>query len=317
MNALNQLTDKHASLPLSLELRGRVLFEKSDFNRASATFEEMHQQYPHKIEGLEVYSSCLWQLQKIPKLSGLTKELTERFRHRSETWCVAGNLYNLEKQCAIAVDCFDRATRLVPKFGYSYYLLGNELIEVGQLDRAEQAFHESVRYSPHDYRPHLGLGIIEQKRSKMSKALTHMRMAIQRNPSNIILQVHLAVVEQANGHEKEALKILNQAIKMDPNNITARYHRARILFDSRNYVEARTELNELKELSPNEPHVFFLLARVYKKLGDQAQAQIYFNYSSQIDPRGEQSRGFGSEQPYDEDDFDAETSSSTSRMIRS
>uniref|UniRef100_A0AC35FZ75 Tetratricopeptide repeat protein n=2 Tax=Panagrolaimus sp. PS1159 TaxID=55785 RepID=A0AC35FZ75_9BILA len=316
MNALNQLTDKHASLPLSLELRGRVLFEKSDFIRASATFEEMHQQYPHKIEGLEVYSSCLWQLQKIPKLSGLTKELTERFRHRSETWCVAGNLYNLEKQCAIAVDCFDRATRLVPKFGYSYYLLGNELIEVGQLDRAEQAFHESVRYSPHDYRPHLGLGIIEQKRSKMSKALTHMRMAVQRNPSNIILQCHLAVVEQANGHEKEALKILNEAIKMEPNSIAARFHRARILFDSRMYTDARQELHELKELSPNEPHVFFLLGRVYKKLGDQAQAQIYFNYSSQIDPRGEQSRGFGSDQPYDElDDMDAEATAA--RLIRS
>jgi anaphase-promoting complex subunit 3 len=165
----------------------------------------MHRQYPHKIEGLEVYSSCLWQLQQIPKLSGLTKELTDRFRHRSETWCVAGNLYNLEKQCAIAVDCFDRATRLIPKFGYSYYLLGNELIEVGQLDRAEHAFQESVRYSPNDYRAHLGLGIIEQKRSKMSKALTHMRMAVQRNPSNIILQCHLAVVEQANGHEKEVM----------------------------------------------------------------------------------------------------------------
>jgi anaphase-promoting complex subunit 3 len=312
MNALNQLSEKHAALPLSLELRGRVLFEKSDFTRASLTFEEMHRQYPHKIEGLEVYSSCLWQLQQIPKLSGLTKELTDRFRHRSETWCVAGNLYNLEKQCAIAVDCFDRATRLIPKFGYSYYLLGNELIEVGQLDRAEHAFQESVRYSPNDYRAHLGLGIIEQKRSKMSKALTHMRMAVQRNPSNIILQCHLAVVEQANGHEKEALKILNQAIKLEPNSIAARFHRARILFDSRLYEDARQELHQLKEISPDEPHVFFLLGRVYKKLGDQAQAQIYFNYSSQIDPRGEQSRGFGSDQPYDEDD-DSETV--TTRMI--
>ena len=86
MGALNQLSVSHASLPLSLELRGRVLFEKSDVARAASTFEEMHRQYPHKIEGLEVYSSCLWQLQQSPKLSALTKELTDRFSHRAETW---------------------------------------------------------------------------------------------------------------------------------------------------------------------------------------------------------------------------------------
>jgi anaphase-promoting complex subunit 3 len=99
---------------------------------------------------------------------------------------------------------------------------------------------------------------------------------------------------------------------LEPNSIAARFHRARILFDSRLYEDARQELHQLKEISPDEPHVFFLLGRVYKKLGDQAQAQIYFNYSSQIDPRGEQSRGFGSDQPYDEDD-DSETV--TTRMI--
>lgn len=109
------------------------------------------------------------------------------------------------------------------------------------------------------------------------------------------------------------MAILNHAINLEPNSIAARFHRARILFDSKYFDQARDELNQLKELSPHEPHVFFLLGRVYKKLGEPAQAQIYFNYSSQIDPRGEQSRGFGSDQPYDEDDLDPET---TSRMIR-
>ena len=203
MEALNKLSTGHSLLPLSLELLGRVLFEKAEFERSSNTFAELHKRYPHRIEGLEIYSSCLWQLQNSTKLAALSKELTEKFRHRPETWCVTGNLYSLEKQCAIAIECFDKATKLTPKMGYPYCLLGNELIEVGHHDRAMKAFHQALIYSPQDFRPHLGLGIIEQRRSQLDKALTHMREAVARNPSNIILQCHLAVVEQANGNEKD------------------------------------------------------------------------------------------------------------------
>lgn len=56
-------------------------------------------------------------------------------------------------------------------------------------------------------------------------------------------------------------------------------------------------------MSPNESHVFFLLARVYRKLGDQHKAQMYFNFSSEIDPRGEQSRSITTGQPYDDDEI--------------
>lgn len=99
----------------------------------------------------------------------------------------------------------------------------------------------------------------------------------------------------------------------DPNNVAARFHKARILFDSKKFEEAKVELLKLKEMSPNESHIFFLLGRVYRKLGDQHKALIYFNYSSEIDPRGEQSRGITADQPYDEDDLDQET---IARMTR-
>uniref|UniRef100_A0AC34QU46 Uncharacterized protein n=1 Tax=Panagrolaimus sp. JU765 TaxID=591449 RepID=A0AC34QU46_9BILA len=307
MEALNKLSPGHSILPLSLELLGRVLFEKSDFQRSSKIFAEMHKLYPHRIDGLEIYSSCLWQLNDVTTLSALSKDLMKKFRHRPETWCVTGNLYSLEKQCAIAIECFDRATKLFPKIGYSYYLLGNELIEVGHLDRAITAFHQALDISPEDYRPHLGLGTIEQKRSQVEKALLHMRNAVEKNQSNIILKCHLAVCEQAIGNEKEALTILEKALKMDPNHLAARFHRAKLLFDMKKYEEAKLELLRLKDMSPNESHVFFLLGRVYKKLGDAHRSLIYYNFTSQIDPKGEQLRGLTQEQRFDEDDLDSET----------
>lgn len=203
IEALSKLSTGHATLPLSLELMGRVLFEKSEFERSSETFAELHKKYPHRIEGLEIYSSCLWQLQNSTKLAALSKELTEKFRNRPETWCVTGNLYSLEKQCAVAIECFDKATRLTPKMGYPHCLLGNELIDVGHYDRAIRAFHQASILSPQDFRPYLGLGVIEQRKSQLDKALHYMREAVKKNQSNIILQCHLAVVAQANKHSDE------------------------------------------------------------------------------------------------------------------
>lgn len=105
----------------------------------------------------------------------------------------------------------------------------------------------------------------------------------------------------------QALKILDTALSMDPNHLAARFHRARLLFDTAKYEEAKFELLRLKDMTQNETHVIFLLGRVYRKLGDHHKSLIFFNLTSQIDPKGEQLRGLATEQRFDEDDLDSDT----------
>lgn len=75
LGLLNELPLVLSQLPLSLELHGRVLVEDTQYQRAVVIFDDLYRRYPHHVEGLETYSSALWQLQDAHKLSALAADL--------------------------------------------------------------------------------------------------------------------------------------------------------------------------------------------------------------------------------------------------
>lgn len=290
LQLLNALSPSLSQFSLSLELRARVFFEHGEYRRACEIFEEIRRLYPRRVQGMEIYSTALWQLHDPKKLSALAAEMTEMAREQSQTWCIAGNCFSLEKQHEIAIECLERSIRLNHRFGYAYSLLGHELIDMNDLTRAEQAFRKAIVYSPNDYRAWYGLGLVNFKEEKLHLARVNLQRAVQINPTNTVLLCQLAVIEQALHCNESAMQFLEKALKYQPNNVPCRFHKARLLFDTGHYERAKTELEELKVLSPDEAHVFFLLGRVNRKLGNTHMALLNFSWATEIDPRGEQNQ---------------------------
>jgi hypothetical protein len=56
----------------------------------------------------------------------------------------------------------ERTIRLDNRFGYAYFLLGHELINMN-LARVEQAFRKEIANSRNDYRAWYGLGLVHFK----------------------------------------------------------------------------------------------------------------------------------------------------------
>uniref|UniRef100_A0A7E4VN91 Cell division cycle protein 27 homolog n=1 Tax=Panagrellus redivivus TaxID=6233 RepID=A0A7E4VN91_PANRE len=304
--AFESMSEAWKKLPLSMEYLGRILCEKIEYKQAAVVFDELHARYPYHIDGMDYFSTALWQLRLGTSLSILARELTDQARHRAETWIVAGNLYSLEKQSATSIECFDRATRLYPINGYAQCLLGTELFEIGHLDRAERVFGEALIHAPHEYRPHVGLGLIEQKRARMSKAVEHLKNATRRNPLNVVLQCQLAVMYQSlrrsDGETRPvetAIEILSHAIKLNPQNQTTRFHYAKALYECKRYNEAKIELEALKHRIPTETYINKLLSRCYRKLGDKQNAKT----NDVLSIREEDTVG---DQPFEEEDIDVD-----------
>ena len=133
----------------------------------------------------------------------MAAELTEYARERPETWCVAGNCYSILKQHDTAIECLERAIRLNPRFGYAYSLLGHELVDINDLNRASQAFRQAILYSPNDYRAWYGLGLVDYKSQQLSLARYNIMRAVRINPRNTVLLCQLAVIEQSLHNQKE------------------------------------------------------------------------------------------------------------------
>ncbi|MCJ8749502.1 hypothetical protein PDJAM_G00177090 [Pangasius djambal] len=93
-------------------------------------------------------------------------------------------------------------------------------------------------------------------------------------------------VQHALKKSDHALETLNRAISIDPKNPLCKFHRASILFANEKYKAALQELEELKQIVPKESLVYFLIGKVYKKLGQTHLALMNFSWAMDLDPKG-------------------------------
>jgi anaphase-promoting complex subunit 3 len=149
---------------------------------------------PYRLEGLEIYSTLLWHLQKDAQLSYLAHDLLEHHRHSPQTWCAIGNSFSIRKDHENALRCFQRSLQLDPNFAYAYTLSGHEHVSNEDFDKATGCFRNAVRIDERHYNAWYGLGMILYRQEKYESAEYHFRRAIDINPSSSVLHCYLGMV---------------------------------------------------------------------------------------------------------------------------
>ncbi|KAF8365516.1 mat-1 [Pristionchus pacificus] len=252
--------------------RARIMLEKGAYKSARMLLETHHKRFPHK---------------DTHALSSLATLLTSRAKDRAESWCAAANSFSLAKQHSQAVQCLERAIKLNPRFVYSYTLLGCELIEMEELEKAGKAFRAALCVRPRDYRAYYGLAMVHQKKEQLNLAQLDIGKAIEINTQNSVLFCALSSILHAKNDIDGALLVIDKALRIDPHSVAAHYHKARYLYDMRDYSASLRVLEKLKERASDEANVYFLLGKVHKRLGDTDKALLNFHWASNMDPRGE------------------------------
>ncbi|KAL0992720.1 hypothetical protein UPYG_G00097350 [Umbra pygmaea] len=286
ISILSQLPSQHYNTGWVLGQVGRAHFELAEYMQAERIFSEVRRIESYRVEGMEIYSTTLWHLQKDVALSALSKDLTDMDKNSPEAWCVAGNCFSLQREHDIAIKFFQRAIQVEPGFAYAYTLLGHEFVLTEELEKALACFRNAIRVNTRHYNAWYGLGMIYYKQEKFNLAEIHFKKALSINPQSSVLLCHIGVVQHALKKSEHALETLNRAINIDPKNPLCKFHRASILFANEKYKAALQELEELKQIVPKESLVYFLIGKVYKKLGQTHLALMNFSWAMDLDPKG-------------------------------
>ncbi|KAM8947431.1 cell division cycle protein 27 homolog isoform 3-T3 [Pelodytes ibericus] len=286
INILSHLPSHHYNTGWVLCQIGRAYFELAEYLQAERVFSEVRRIENFRVEGMEIYSTTLWHLQKDVALSVLSKDLTDMDKNSPEAWCAAGNCFSLQREHDIAIKFFQRAIQVDPGYAYAFTLLGHEFVLTEELDKALACFRNAIRVNPRHYNAWYGLGMIYYKQEKFSLAEMHFQKALDINPQSSVLLCHIGVVQHALKKSDKALDTLNKAISIDPKNPLCKFHRASILFANEKYKSALQELEELKQIVPKESLVYFLIGKVYKKLGQTHLALMNFSWAMDLDPKG-------------------------------
>uniref|UniRef100_K3W6X7 Cdc23 domain-containing protein n=1 Tax=Globisporangium ultimum (strain ATCC 200006 / CBS 805.95 / DAOM BR144) TaxID=431595 RepID=K3W6X7_GLOUD len=264
---------------------GRSHFEMADYNSAHEVFKAMHRAEPHRMAGLDVYSTTLWHLKKEVELSYLAQEVTEFDKLSSEAWCVAGNCFSLQKEHDTALIFFQRAIQLDPSFTYAYTLSGHEYVANEDFEKAIHCYRHAIRTDPRHYNAWYGLGTIYYRQEKFEFAEYHFKRALEINPRSSLLHCFLGMVLHSTRKFDEALHVLAIAGELQPLNPQARFQRANVLITQHRFEEALTELKIVRNFAPRESSVHFMMGKVAKKLGHVDDAMKFFTTALYFHPK--------------------------------
>lgn len=286
ISTLKGLPKKHFNTGWVLTCIGRALYEKTNFSDSVKYYESARKLEPYRLNGMEYYSSALWQLQKEVELSVLAKELIEFDQEAPETWCVAGNCYSLQKEHESAIKYLEKAIKVDPNFAYAHTLLGHELISAERLDQAKTHFRAATRLDPRHWNAWCGLGCIYYKNELYTNSELYYMKALKIAPTNPVLMCQLAVVQHACKKTNAAIETLSKALQIDPDNALCRFHKATMYSALDDNEKALKELDELKRIVPKESMVYFLLGKIHKKTGNTHTALMNFSWAMELDPKG-------------------------------
>lgn len=271
-----------------LHQEGRAFFEMADYQNAKRCLELMQRVEPHRMKGLELLSTVLWQLKKEVEIAHLAQKVVDFDRLAPEAWCVVGNCFSLQKEHETALVFFSRSLQLDPSFTYTHTLSGYEYMANEDFEKAVACFRNAIRADERHYNAWYGIGAIYHRQEKYDLAEYHFHRAVSINPQSSVLRCNLGMSQYSNGKPLQALDTLAEAFRLDPHNPQARFQRATIYVSLNRPEEALKELEKVRDAAPREATVHFAMGKVLKRLGRPEQAMRCFLTALDLDPKDNQ-----------------------------
>lgn len=286
LKLFRELSPKQLSSPWVQTMIARAHYELAQYDAAAKIFGEIRKQYPSRTEGMDIYSTCLWHLQREAQLSALAQELVELDRSDPVAWLAAGNCFSLHKERETALKFFKRAVQLGPEVGYAHALLGHEYAVAEETDKALASFRSAVTIEPRNYVAWFGIATVYARQERWKASEVHIRRALAIHPQSGVLRCQLGLAQAALGKMDRALATLERAVGADADNPLCRFHRASVLLRAGRPQDALSDLNHLKDIAPRESLVYYLLGKVHNKLGNSHLALMHFSWAVDLDPKG-------------------------------
>ncbi len=159
----------------------------------------------------------------------------------------------------------------------SAYMLGRIYYQEGQIAHAVGQFERVLKVNPRSYKAYNNLGLCFEASGENEKAARHFWVAIklvedERSDDDWPF-ANLAELSLKQGDPKKAFALASQAADRNPHSARNFYLGGKALCELEKTDLCLNWLQRSSALDPNYPEPLYLLAHVYRKLGDEGKAK--------------------------------------------
>ena len=196
------------------------------------------------------------------------QELLQRDPNDQESWYLLGKLQLEQSQASFA-----RVHEINANSAIAHQLSGEIMESMKNTPGAVAEYKQAIALAPQDLDALSHLANLYWSTGDWAQALPLLKSYSQQSPSDCFGHWKLAnTLYELQSPAENILPEAKAALDLCPDLAQARVERARALLTLDRAREALPELKLAEQKAPDEPSIQFLLARVYKSLGEPALA---------------------------------------------
>lgn len=164
-----------------------------------------------------------------------------------------------------------------PHLRRGHIYAGNE-----QWTVAEAAFREAFRLAPDELDVHRGLARALMGLGKTDEAEHHLRIVLDREPTDADSLIKLARILRDRKEYTEAIALIRRVLDWEPENFDARLSLAKLLLAAGDAAEAVRQAGPLVELWPQDLESRYVLGNALRAAGRMKEAESHFRVHTEL-----------------------------------
>ncbi|MGB3962090.1 MAG: tetratricopeptide repeat protein [Sulfurimonas sp.] len=161
-----------------------------------------------------------------------------------------GALFGRQGKNQNAVEMYEKAIKLNPRYAEAYYSLGVTLKDLGKTDDAINMFEKTIVLNPMHAECYNNLGVVLQEKGNIEDAMLMLTKVIELNPKHAVAYNNLGVIFQESHKTQDAISMFAKAIELDPSIATAYNNIGMIYTDFARIEDALSMYEKAIELDP-------------------------------------------------------------------
>lgn len=175
-------------------------------------------------------------------------------------------------------------------FADAHNTLGTLYIKKEMEKEAVEHFNEAIRLKPGSWHPYANLGLLMATKGNHEKADCYLQKAERFLEKNAFNHTALGMAWAKIGNSEKAIEHFKASLLLRPDTADTLNNLGKILLDSGDVFSAKYYLNKALSISPDSPEVLNNNGLVMLKENDLEGAIIHFSYALKINPYYEKAR---------------------------
>jgi len=149
-----------------------------------------------------------------------------------------------------AIATYNKALALNDRHPPTLCNLGNALMEMGEVGKAQKSYEQAIRLKPDYAQAHNNLGVIHRDKRAFDKAINCFRTATELMPNYATAFYNLGTAFQDKQDRRAAIESFRQAIKITPNYVDALVKLGAVLHESGDVGGAKQAYQKALHINP-------------------------------------------------------------------